>query len=54
MLGVWILLLIAINGALIAIIPTALIYRITKKCWPNWKILAIVGSIGGIIAVFFL
>ena len=54
MLGIWILLLIAINGALFAIIPTAIIYRIVKKCWPNWKILATTGFIGGIIATFFL
>lgn len=55
MLGiVWIFLLIAINGALLAIIPIALIYRTIKKCWPNWKIIAITGSTGGIIAVFFL
>ena len=54
MLGIWILLPIAINGALFAMIPTAIVYCITKKHYPNWKILTIAGSIGGIIAVFFL
>lgn len=54
MLGIWILLPIAINGALLAIIPIVIIYRIIKKHYPNWKILITAGSIGGIIAVFFL
>jgi len=54
MLGIWILLPIAINGALFAIVPMAIVYRITKKHYPNWKILIVTGSIGGIIAVFFL
>lgn len=54
MLGIWILLPIAINGMLFAIIPTVIIYRVIKKYYPNWKILIVTGSIGGIVAVFFL
>ncbi|OGF30355.1 hypothetical protein A2533_02660 [Candidatus Falkowbacteria bacterium RIFOXYD2_FULL_35_9] len=47
------IILVFIISAAIFLVPTIIIYRLTKKRFPSWKIIILTGIIGGLIGVFF-